>query len=162
MHRIGGAFRVSFGPFFGEFLAHTTSMNNKFAQKWTQTPLRNPSTLYAIHAPRGPAGNPSRSEKCEEVRAVPPEGRRRSHSTSRTYGGTDCASFAICSRDGVFGRASRSAVLCKSLAVHFRPLDSGSIYNIPSSTSVLFRSAVLSVLRSSDEVFRDHAVRGVL
>jgi len=39
---------------------------------------------------------------------VPPEGRRRSHSTSRTYGGTDCASFAICSRDGVSGRASNS------------------------------------------------------
>jgi len=37
---------------------------------------------------------------------VSPEGHRRSHSTSRTYGGTGCASFAICSRDGVFGLAS--------------------------------------------------------
>ena len=36
-----------------------------------------------------------------------PEGRSRSPSTSRTYGVADCASFAICSRDGVSGRASR-------------------------------------------------------
>jgi predicted nucleotidyltransferase len=56
---------------------------------------------------RGPAENPSRSENREEVRAVPSEGRRRSHSTSRAYDGTDGASFAICSRDGVSGRASR-------------------------------------------------------
>ena len=33
MHRIGGAFRVSFGPFFGEFLAHTNSMNLRILQK---------------------------------------------------------------------------------------------------------------------------------
>ena len=36
-----------------------------------------------------------------------PEGSRRSHSTSKTYGGADCASFAICSRDGGSGRTSR-------------------------------------------------------
>ena len=34
------------------------------------------------------------------------EVRRRGPSTSRTYGGEDCASFAICSRVGVSGRAS--------------------------------------------------------
>ena len=33
MHRIGGAFRVSFGPFFGVFLAHTTSMNLQTRKK---------------------------------------------------------------------------------------------------------------------------------
>ena len=50
---------------------------------------------------------------------MPPEGRNRSYTTSRTYGGTDrdplwdesprvgVASFAICSRAGVSGRASR-------------------------------------------------------
>ena len=59
---------------------------------------------------RDSAGNPSHSENRQEVRAVPPEGRRRSHSTSMTYGGADCASFAICNRDEVFGRASRCAL----------------------------------------------------
>jgi hypothetical protein len=29
VNRIGGAFRVSFGPFLGAFLAHTTSMNRQ-------------------------------------------------------------------------------------------------------------------------------------
>ncbi len=57
-------------------------------------------------APRGPAENPPRSENRQEVRDVSPEGRSRSHSTSRTYGVTDCASFAICSRERVSGRAS--------------------------------------------------------
>jgi hypothetical protein len=33
VHRIGGAFRVSFGPFFGVFLAHTTSMNLQIRPK---------------------------------------------------------------------------------------------------------------------------------
>ena len=33
MHRIGGVFRVSFGPFSGEFSAHTTSMNLRIRQK---------------------------------------------------------------------------------------------------------------------------------
>ncbi len=56
---------------------------------------------------RGPAGNPPRSENCEEVRDVVPEGRSRSPSTSRTYGVADCASFAICSRVRVSGRTSR-------------------------------------------------------
>ncbi len=35
MNRIGGAFRVSFGPFFGEFLVHTTSMNLRIRRKST-------------------------------------------------------------------------------------------------------------------------------
>ncbi len=68
---------------------------------------------------RGSAGNPPRSENCEEVRDVASEGRRRSPSTSRTYGGADrdplgdaspgvgVASFAICSRVRASGRASR-------------------------------------------------------
>ena len=34
------------------------------------------------------------------------EGRRRSSSTSRTSGAADRASFAICSREGLSGRAS--------------------------------------------------------
>ncbi len=59
--------------------------------------------------PRGPAGNPPRSENREEVRVVAPEGRSRSPSTSRTYGVTDCGSFAICSRERVSGRASKAA-----------------------------------------------------
>jgi hypothetical protein len=33
VNRIGGAFRVPFGPFFGGFLAHTTSMNLQIRQK---------------------------------------------------------------------------------------------------------------------------------
>ena len=35
MHRIGGAFRVSFGPFSGVFLAHTTGMNLQIRRKMT-------------------------------------------------------------------------------------------------------------------------------
>ncbi len=52
MNRIGGAFRVSFGPIFGGFLAHTTSMNNESDENRPQTTLRNPSTIYSLHAPR--------------------------------------------------------------------------------------------------------------
>ncbi len=33
MNRIGGAFRVSFGPISGVFLAHTTSMNPRIRRK---------------------------------------------------------------------------------------------------------------------------------
>ncbi len=33
MHRIGGAFRVSFGPFLGVFLTHTTSMTLRIRQE---------------------------------------------------------------------------------------------------------------------------------
>ena len=47
-----------------------------------------------------------RNENREEVRAVAPEGSSRSSATSRTYGTADCTSFAICSREGVSGRAS--------------------------------------------------------
>ncbi len=38
MHRIGGAFRVSFGPFFGVFLAHTTSMLKDLAEYLNKHP----------------------------------------------------------------------------------------------------------------------------
>jgi len=77
-----------------------------FAQR---LPSPGPKAESERNRTRGPAGNPSRSEKREEVRVGLSEGRRRSHSTSRTYDSANCASFAICSRDGVFGRASRDA-----------------------------------------------------
>ncbi len=36
VNRIGGAFRVSFGPIFGVFLTHTTSMNLRIRRKSTK------------------------------------------------------------------------------------------------------------------------------
>ena len=33
MNRIGGVFRVSFGPLFDVFLAHTTSMDTRIHRK---------------------------------------------------------------------------------------------------------------------------------
>ncbi|MCD4751099.1 MAG: DNA polymerase III subunit alpha [Thermoanaerobaculales bacterium] len=71
---------------------------------------------------RGPTENPSRSEKREEVRDVLPEGGGRSDFTSMTYGSTDGASVAICSRDGVSGRASNPFVHLH-LHSHYSLLD---------------------------------------
>ena len=76
--------------------------NDELSKPWITTYATDPGEKT-----RGPAENPARSENCEEVRDVLPEGRRRSRSTSTTYGNTDCASFAICSCEGVSGRASR-------------------------------------------------------
>ena len=73
------------------------------------TPMAEMSEVCSIDS-RGAAENPSRSENCEEVQDVAPEGRRRSGATSRTYGAEDCASIAICSREGVSGRASSGCV----------------------------------------------------
>ncbi len=94
------------GVFRDSALNRILETRDSLGLDWVQLHGSEPDAWLDALGSRGPARTPPRSENCEEVRDEASEGRSRSPSTSRTYGASDSASFAICSRGGASGRIS--------------------------------------------------------